>query len=376
MRVVIAGGGTGGHFYPGLALAEELVGRDPATRVLFLCTDRDRVPDSTERLTFKVLPVTHRGSRLKRIASLGPALLAVRREVRAFKPHVVVGLGGYASLAPVLYAALRNIPTLLLEQNVLPGQANRLLLWVADELAAQWEETKHYVRCPGKVRHTGNPVRASIRRLDRPEAAARLGLSPERPTVLVMGGSQAATPINELMIQALDYLDGLDAQFVHLAGARDAERVRQAYAASGIAAAVFDFLDEMTLAYSVAGLAVCRAGGTSIAELTALGIPAVLIPYPHAADNHQLLNALVLEQHGAARAVEQKDLTGELLAGLLRDLLESPPRLERMAHEARRFGRPNAATTIAEAARRLAAGNGRERPPLLARILAAPGPRT
>jgi len=232
------------------------------------------------------------------------------------------------------------------------------------------------VRCPGKVRHTGNPTRSSIRRLPREEAAARLGLAPGRTTVLVMGGSQGASPINDLVVEALPHLVGLEAQFVHLAGSRDAERLGEAYASHGLVAAVFDFLDEMSLAYSVADLALSRAGGTSIAELTAFGIPAILVPYPYAANDHQLLNALVLEQHGAARAVEQKDLDGERLADLLKGLLGRPARLEDMALCSRRFGRPNAAAVVAEAAERLAERNGRERPPLLARILAAPGQGT
>ncbi len=376
MRVVIAGGGTGGHFFPGIALAEELLRRDPTTRVLFLCTERDRIPSHRGAITFKTLPVTHNGSLPTRAFSVVRTLVQARRELRAFKPQVVVGLGGYASFAPALYAALRNIPTVILEQNVLPGRVNRLLVWLADELASQWAETARYVRCPGKVRHTGNPTRSSIRRLPREEAAARLGLAPGRTTLLVMGGSQGASPINDLVVEALPHLAGLEAQFVHLAGSRDAERVRGAYASHGLVAAVFDFLDEMSLAYSVADLALSRAGGTSIAELTACGIPAILVPYPYAANDHQLLNALVLEQHGAARAVEQKDLDGERLADLLRGFLERPARLEDMALCARRFARPNAAAVVAEAAERLAERNGRERPPLLARILAAPGHRT
>jgi len=352
MRIAFAGGGTGGHLFPGLSLAEELHRRDPAGQLLFLCTERDRAYGSLMEpwLDVAVLPGTNRGALPRRLASLVPAASRAMRQLLRFRPDVVIGLGGYGSLAPVLCARLLGIPTVLLEQNVIPGRANRLLSRVASEVACQWEESASYFRCRGKVRITGNPIRTRIRRQERGAAAAALGLDPAAPTLLVMGGSQGARPLNERMIEAAPLLaeDGRPLQIVHLAGEADRERVQAAYAANGLRAAVLGFLEDMSLAYSACDLALSRAGGTSIAEFTALGIPMILVPLPHAADDHQRLNARVLEHRRAALVIEQTELTPQRLVAGVTALLANETRRRYMAAKSRELGVPRAASVVAD----------------------------
>ncbi len=356
MNVVFAGGGTGGHLYPGLALAEELRRRDPGSRLLFLCTERDAQYPGLHApgIEVRVLPSRSRGPLPLRLAAMVPAIGRAFRLLAKFRPGAVVGLGGYGSVAPVLAARLLRVPTLLLEQNVVPGRTNRLLVHLAHEVASQWEEAVAYFRCRRKVRVTGNPIRSSIRRGSRLEAAARFGIDPDAPTLLVMGGSQGASPINRLMMDALPHLRARELQFIHLAGRHDADEVRAAYQqraacqGHGRAAVVFDFLEDMALAYSACDLAFCRAGGTSIAELTALGVPAVLVPLPHAKDNHQHFNAGVLEARGAAVLLEQRGLTPEQVAACIGELMGRPDRLAEMANQSRRVGVPRAAAIVAD----------------------------
>jgi UDP-N-acetylglucosamine--N-acetylmuramyl-(pentapeptide) pyrophosphoryl-undecaprenol N-acetylglucosamine transferase len=360
MRIAFAGGGTGGHLFPGLSLAEELHRRDPAGHMLFLCTDRDRAYTGLVEpwLDVAVLPGSHRGALPRRLAGLVPAARGALRQFLRFRPDLVVGLGGYGSLAPVLCARVLGIPTLLLEQNVVPGRANRLLARLADEVACQWEESSGYFARRGRVSITGNPIRTRIRRAGKAESAAALGLEVSTPTLLVMGGSQGARPLNHRMVDALPHFAeaGRPIQFVHLAGRADCEQVAAAYAEHGLRAAVRGFLDDMSLAYGACDLALSRAGGTSIAELTALGLPALLVPLPHAADDHQRLNAQVLEYRGAALVLEQDELTAPGLARQVLSLLDDPARLAHMAARSLAVGVPRAASVVADRVQALLSG--------------------
>ncbi|MFP4055283.1 MAG: undecaprenyldiphospho-muramoylpentapeptide beta-N-acetylglucosaminyltransferase [Candidatus Brocadiia bacterium] len=363
MRILLAGGGTGGHLFPGLALVEELRRRDPAHRFWLLCTRRDRAYGALqeEGLQRVALPALSSGPLVRRAAVLVPAVWAALRHLRRVRPHVVVGLGGYASAAPVVCAALLRLPRLLLEQNVVPGKTNRWLSRLATEVACQWAESAPFFPRRGKVRVTGNPVRSRIQREDRAGAARALGLDPALPTLLVMGGSQGARPLNELMMAALPHFErgGRGLQFVHLAGRADRERVAAAYEQHGMPAAVVGFLEDMGRAYSACDLALSRAGGTSIAELTALGVPALLVPYPLAAERHQHFNARVLEYRGAAELLEQGTLSPRRLARRVAVLLSSPARLAYMGKQSRRFGVPRAASVVADRVETLAAAQHR-----------------
>jgi len=352
MRIVFAGGGTGGHLFPGISVAEELRRRHPDARLLFLVTSRDQSYANLQKqgIEVAVVPSSGSGPLPKRIASLVPGMACAFRLLRRFRPDVVLGLGGYGALAPVACARLLRIPCVLLEQNVIPGRTNRLLELFVEEVECQWEESASFFHNRSKVRVTGNPIRAGIQRRDRAEAAAQLGIDPAKPTLLVMGGSQGATPLNESVFGALPFFaeERRPIQFVHLTGRADVERARAVYESFSMPAGILGFLGDMSLAYSVCDLALSRAGGTSIAELTALGIPSILIPYPYATDNHQYLNARVLEYHGAALLIEQAALSSPRLARRVMELLASPARLAYMARQSRLFGVPRAASVVAD----------------------------
>ena len=354
MRIVFAGGGTGGHLFPGISVAEELRRRHPEARVLFMCTDRDESYASLHEpgIEVAVVPSIGRGALPKRLARLVPGMARAWRVLAGFRPDLIVGLGGYGSVAPVLCARLLRVPCALMEQNVVPGRANRWLEWLglAAEVECQWEESAPFFHRGRRLRFTGNPIRSWIRRRDRAAAAARLGLDPALPTLLVMGGSQGASPLNEVALGALPFFEneGARIQFVHLTGRADLERARAVYEQFPMRAAVLGFLDDMALAYSVCDLALSRAGGTSIAELTALGIPSILVPYPYATDNHQYLNARVLEYRGASLLIEQAALSPSRLAHRVVELLGNPARLAYMARQSRLCGVPEAACVVAD----------------------------
>ncbi len=373
MKIALAGGGTGGHLFPGLAVIEEVQRRWPDARLLLLCTDRDEAYEGTKQagVDCVVIPSIHTGSLVRRVAALVPAFLRAMRAIGRFRPDVLVGLGGYGSVAPGLCAAVRGIPCILLEQNVVPGRSNRFLSRFADEVAAQWAESVSHFRHRERVRVTGNPVRGFIQRRERAACAAELGLDPALPTLLVMGGSQGARPLNDLLVSALPILAtaGVRMQFIHLAGAADCQRVRAAYEQYGMPAKVFGFLEDMPLAYSACDLALSRAGGTSIAELTALGIPAILVPYPHATDNHQARNAAVLERRGAAIVLEQATISPHRLAHHLAALMGDRERLEAMSRQSLAVGVPRAAAVVADRIEALANGRNGRRKPWLSRLL-------
>jgi UDP-N-acetylglucosamine--N-acetylmuramyl-(pentapeptide) pyrophosphoryl-undecaprenol N-acetylglucosamine transferase len=353
MRVVIAGGGTGGHLYPGLALAEVLVARGHA--VTFVGT-----PAGIEA---RVVPGAGYPLRLltgRQLRGGGPgrALLAAAALVRGtaqavallgeLRPRLVVGVGGYASVPVVLAARLRRIPVVLLEQNTIPGAANRLLGRLAARVCIGFPESAAaFPR--GRAVHTGNPVRAAILH------AARVPR--ERPGLLVFGGSGGAHKVNEATVDAMRVL-GVAARHIdltHQTGPADVEGVRAGYAALALAPRVEPFIDDMAAAYAGADLVVARAGATSCAELLAVGLPAILVPYPYAADDHQRRNAEALVHAGAAEMILDRELTGERLAAAIGPLLADAPRRAHMASAARILGRPDAAARVADECERLAA---------------------
>jgi UDP-N-acetylglucosamine--N-acetylmuramyl-(pentapeptide) pyrophosphoryl-undecaprenol N-acetylglucosamine transferase len=354
LRVVIAGGGTGGHLYPGIAVARELLRRQPDARVSFAGTARG--------IESRVVPQEGFELDLLRSAGLkGRSPLAVARGVALLplsgldawrivsnrSPDLVIGVGGYSS-GPVVSAALaRGIPTLLLEQNAVPGLTNRLLARFVSAAAVTFESTVSFFGRRGFV--TGNPVRPEFFEPDSGEPSPD-SAGPAR--VLIFGGSQGAHAINMAMVEAAPRLAAHPGRvaITHQAGERDVERVREGYRIAGIEARVEPFLFGMAREVRAADLVICRAGATTIAELTAAGRPAVLIPLPTAADDHQRKNAEVLAGAGAASLIEQKDLTGTLLAERITDLLEHPGRRREMAQAARRLARPDAARAIVDKA--------------------------
>ena len=344
--VVIAGGGTGGHLFPGLAVAEALTGR--GLGVTFVGTaggiEVREVPAAGYPLRLVPGQQLRGGGGARAIRGVGATFRGVRHAralLRELAPRLVVGVGGYASVAVVLAARLGRIPAVLLEQNVVPGAANRMLGRFTSRICLGFAEAASYFPA-GRSVHTGNPIRRGI-----------LAAGPRRPSsrrgLLVVGGSQGAHRLNEAMTSAAALLgadlEGVD--LVHQTGVTDRDAVAARYAALGMDARVEAFLGDMGPVYAATDVVLGRAGAMTCAELTAVGLPAILVPYPFAADDHQRHNAEVLVRAGAAMMILDRDLDGERLATALRSLLGDADRHAAMATAARALGRPQAAERVA-----------------------------
>lgn len=355
LNVVIAGGGTGGHLYPGIAVARELQ-RLTGAQVTFAGTAAGIEARVVPREGFELDVIRSAGLKGKSIAALLRGVLLVPAGVAdAFAllkrraPRVVIGVGGYSSGPVVLAAVLRGIPTLVMEQNAIPGFTNRTLARLVGAAAVTWPETARYFG--GKAFVSGNPVRAEfLQTVEGTNATAEHdgGTPPAR--VLIFGGSQGAHAINVAMVAAAPELvrrrPGL--QIVHQTGAADRDMVDQGYRRAGIEARVEPFLYAMDREMTAADLVICRAGATTLAELAAAGKPAVLVPLPTAADDHQRRNAEATARAGAAVALEQRALTGDSLAAEILRLLDDPGLRARMSAAALALAKPDAARVIAE----------------------------
>ena len=356
MRVVIAGGGTGGHLYPGIAVARELLRRRPDARVTFAGTARGIESRVIPREGFELDVLRSSGLKgTSLVARIRGLLLIPLSGVDAWRiisrrsPDLVIGVGGYSSGPVVLMAALRGLPTLLLEQNAVPGLTNRLLAPAVSAAAVTFESTATYFGRRAIV--TGNPVRSEF--VSDSSAPGVRAAGP--PRVLIFGGSQGAHAINVAMVEAAPQLAAHPGgmAITHQTGERDLELVRDGYRRAGLQARVEPFLYTMDREIKDADLVVCRAGATTIAELTAAGRPAVLVPLPTAADDHQRKNAEVLATAGAAEVVEQKNLEGGTLAVRIVSLLNAPDRLAAMATAASKLGKPGAVNVIVDQAMKL-----------------------
>lgn len=355
MRGIIASGGTGGHLFPALALAKELKKRGDV-EILFVGSGRGVEQDILGREGFASTTIQIKGLKgkgpkeiVQTFFGLPRALLQAVRILKRFRPDVVVGMGGYASGPLLLVAAMKKLPTLIHEQNAYPGLANRLLAPFVDIVALSFQEAAPFLRAE-RVEVAGLPIREGLLHADRAKARERFGLEGGRLTVLVFGGSQGAHRINLAVMEALPLLHPHrgKVQFLHAAGERDLDLVKEAYRVRGFLASVQPFFQEMSLAYAAADLCLCRAGAGTVAELAALGKPAFLIPYPYAADDHQRLNALVLVRVGGARMLLDRELSGEAVAAFLEEVLEKPFLLEEMGQSAKALGRPDAASHLAD----------------------------
>jgi UDP-N-acetylglucosamine--N-acetylmuramyl-(pentapeptide) pyrophosphoryl-undecaprenol N-acetylglucosamine transferase len=353
LRVVVAGGGTGGHLYPGIAVARELVRREPEAQISFAGTKRGIESRVIPREGFPLDVLRSVGIRgaspvayAKGVALIPLSLADAWRILSRRTPDVVVGVGGYSSGPVVVAAVLRRIPTLLLEQNAVPGLTNRSLARLVDAAAVTFEETVTYFGRRGFV--TGNPVRAEF--LESSDDAAGTSAHRGATRVLIFGGSQGAHAINMAMVEAAPKLaarhGGL--AITHQTGERDLEHVRDSYRKSGLQARVEPFLFTMDREIKIADFVVSRAGATTLAELTAAGKPAVLIPLPTAADDHQRKNAEVLARAGAAEVLEQRMLTGDRLAERILALASDVGRRQAMGRAARTLAKPHAARDIAD----------------------------
>ncbi|MDI6741439.1 MAG: undecaprenyldiphospho-muramoylpentapeptide beta-N-acetylglucosaminyltransferase [Smithella sp.] len=351
MRVVIAGGGTGGHLFPGIALAEEFIKRDGTTEIIFIGTKKGIESRLLKKIGYELRTIDIEGVKgrgmkalLKGIYQIPVSLWQSRRILKQFRPDLVFGVGGYASGPAVLAAYCMNLPTAVAEQNAIPGVTNKILGKFADRIFVTYAQTRTFFP-PEKVVFSGNPVRASLS-----AGTGEKNKDKKEWCLLIFGGSQGAEAINKSVMDMLPQLQSLKdkIKILHQTGLRQLEDVRKAYEESDIRAVVKDFIVDMAQAYAEADLIICRAGATSLAEITAAGKASVLIPFPWAANDHQLKNAQALEQEGAAKVIREKDLSGVKLFEVVKNLLTDEQQLRAMERNALKMSKPDAAGTIVD----------------------------
>jgi len=356
-RLLIAGGGTGGHLFPGIAIAREFMARNAQNAVLFVSTGNPFERKTLSRAGFALEAVSVAGikgrgfwQKLKSLALIPLGIVQSGGIIRNFKPDLVLGVGSYAAGPVVLTAWMTGIPVVLHEQNILPGITNRTLARFARRIYVSFENTAGRFDT-AKVQLTGNPVRPEILQPPAAEDLENKGRPEQAPVlnILIAGGSQGAHAINMSVVAALRLIQQKERlKVVHQTGTADEDHVRAAYAAQGVNAVVSAFFDDMDSRYRQADLIICRAGATTVAEITAVGKAALLIPFPFAADDHQRLNAEALAAQGAAEMIEEKHLTAADLAERIDRFANDRTVLDRMADQARKHGRPEAARLIVD----------------------------
>ena len=350
LKVVVAGGGTGGHLFPGIAVAGEFAVRNSQSRILFVGAGRPFEKDALSRAgypqrTIAIEGIKGRGvwEKARAAMKIPGALFHSAGILAEAQADLVVGVGGYATGPVALAAWIKGIPVVLCEQNTVPGITNRMLFPIAKRIYVSFDKTRGKID-PLKKRVTGNPIRQQILAASIFEAEAKNTF-----TILIVGGSQGAHAINLAVMDALPRIrQRRKFHIVHQTGAKDQDQVADAYEKAEMDAEVKSFFHDMASRYSRADLVVCRAGATTVAELTALGKPALFIPYPFAADNHQEHNARALVDHGAAQMVLERELTGADLARRLDTLAGAPDLLATMASRSRMLGKPDAARSIVD----------------------------
>ena len=349
-RVLIAGGGTGGHLFPGVAIAEEIRRRYRNPEILFVTGRRKMESEVLSRSGFHQVSIHVEGLKgrglikgmmvlLKMPYSLFQAISIIRK----FSPRLVLGVGGYSAGPICLAARMMGIPTAIHEQNSFPGLTNRLLCRIVDRVFISFEESKvHFAG--GSIHLTGNPIRQELFVVKNHEKVN------QRFTILIVGGSQGARAINQAFLGALEILknQGKDPMIIHQTGEIDQPWVLEEYRKKGFEGEVISFIHDMAKAYQRADMVISRAGATTISELAALGKPSILIPYPYAANRHQDTNALILADLGGAELLYQDDLNGETLAALLIKYMDDRMALEEMGKQVLKIGRRDATRVIAD----------------------------
>ena len=362
MNAVIACGGTGGHLFPGLAVAEVLRAR--GHEVLLFISEKEidtlavegRTEFRFEKLPTIALPSPFSPAILAFVRRFNDSLSRCRGIFRKFNPQVVLGMGGFTSTAPVIAGRMRGIPTFIHESNAFPGKANRHTARFVRAVLLGFKECAAFFP-KARTEFTGTPIRSNLQRIDRTEALTKLGLRPGTPTLLVMGGSQGAQGINQAMIRAMPSLQGMGLQVIHLSGSRDERLLEDNYRRENIAAHVAAFHHQMEEVYSAADFAIARSGAASLAELAAFALPSLLVPYPYAADDHQTRNAEIFVRANAAVMVKEVELAGDLLAPRIRELLGNPETLRTMSANVAALAPKNAANLIVETMERYAHPN-------------------
>jgi UDP-N-acetylglucosamine--N-acetylmuramyl-(pentapeptide) pyrophosphoryl-undecaprenol N-acetylglucosamine transferase len=358
MRIVIAGGGTGGHLFPGIAIAEEFIKRDKQTEVLFIGTQKGIESKFLGSAGYELSTIDIEGIKGRGMKALAKGFYQIpqsmwqsRRILKQFRPQMVIGVGGYASGPAVLAAYFMGIPTAIAEQNAVPGITNRILGKFVDKIFVTYAQTAELFS-RSMVLLSGNPVRAAfagVRSLQKTKK--------DFCQLLIFGGSQGAMAINKSVVEMLPQLQRIKNKvcILHQTGVREVESIRAAYGCYGIQADVTDFIVDMADAYRKADLIICRAGATSLAEITAAGKATVLIPFPWATNDHQTKNAQVMVDAGAAIMINEKNLNGNKLFEVVNCLLGDPKKMHLMEENSAKLGNINAATTIVDACLKLMA---------------------
>jgi UDP-N-acetylglucosamine--N-acetylmuramyl-(pentapeptide) pyrophosphoryl-undecaprenol N-acetylglucosamine transferase len=351
MNAIIACGGTGGHLFPGLAVAESLRARGHEVMLFVSEKEVDALALAGRSFRFEKLPTIGLPSLYSPaifgfLRRFNQSLSLCRSIYRNFKPQVVLGMGGFTSTAPILAGRMRGIATFIHESNAIPGKANKMTARMVRAVLLGFKEcAPFFPRVHTEV--TGTPIRTELQRLDRKEARAKLGLREDRLTLLVMGGSQGASGINQAMIKSMPSLRATGVQIIHLTGVRDERLVADNYLRENIPAYVAPFHHRMEEAYSAADLAIARSGAASLAELAFYGLPSILIPFPYAADDHQTRNAEIVVEAGAAILLKEAELSGDLLARTITALAADDAKLRRMSESSTRIAPQHAADLVA-----------------------------
>lgn len=354
LRVIVTGGGTGGHVFPSIAIAEEIKKINPRADILFVGTKKkieSRVVPQ-RGFAFQTIWISGWSRKVRWESILFPlkvivAMIQSFLILKKFKPDVVVGTGGYVCGPVVRTASYLGIPTVIQEQNSFPGVTTRMLAPRATQVHITFDETRIYLKRRDNVYTSGNPTRDELGRVTRDEALRKFNFDGSRLVLLVFGGSQGALTINNAIIESMKVLDEYNVQLLWITGDVSYEKVKQTigYRKDCL---IVPFLEDMAAAYAAASLVICRAGATTIAELTRTGVPSVLVPYPFAAANHQEFNARTLSEQGAAILIRNDDVKHKL-PGLLRDLFDTPEKLNEMRNKAKSLGKPDAGRNVAQA---------------------------
>lgn len=354
MNVAIACGGTGGHLFPGLAVAEVL--RKRGHEVLLLISEkqidaiviRNRSEFAIEKIPSIGMPQLISPQLFPFIGKFLEGLFACWKIYRSFRPDAILGMGGFTSTGPILAGKMTGLPTFIHESNAIPGKANRLNARLSEKVLLGFKECQRYFP-KSEVEITGTPIRSSLKSGVNPaQVLEKLHLKPGLKTVLIMGGSQGAHGINEVMTASLHHFVSKPVQFIHLTGKEDEGKVYERYQMEGIPAFVSAFYNRMEEVYSVADIAVARSGAASLTELAYFGLATILIPFPFAAENHQQLNAEIFARSAAAEVLEEAHANGDTLGSLINGLLNNPEKVQSMSDRLRTLTLEDAATQIAE----------------------------
>ncbi len=358
LKVIISGGGTGGHIYPGISLACEIKSRDVNNDILFVGTERGLESKLVPREGFKIIKIKARGiqrkicfENLTAIVIFLVSLFQSYKIIKKYKPDIVIGTGGYVSGSVVLMAAILGFPTFVHEQNVIPGITNNFLSRITRKTFLSFNQSKEYFSNKAKLIFTGNPLRFKNIKQGTDREYKKFYLNSSKKTILVLGGSKGAASINRAVLGGIDLIkDAIknNWQVFLISGQDDYDNIMEIVGEEHKIFSVEPYLHDIEKAYSLADLVICRAGATTLAEIGAYGLPAILIPYPYATQDHQGINAKIFEREGAAILILEKDLSDKKLAQVLLDILKDKNRLEMMAKKSRKLSNVNSAKKIVD----------------------------